>query len=266
MAAGLVHLERGLGGIEDQRHVSRGAEVGAEQCCGLLGDAGGVAGEVHLVHHLPAGGELLAAEAVGEAARLHLAVAGGRGVEASAGLDDRLLDARSLAAGKELMVPHRRERAEPGGHTGNVHAGVGSQQEIDLAIQRHRERVDDHRGRVGRGDAGHGREPHPADGAARRRACDAHRQSCRILEAGRVGALGAAEAPRPVDEHADAASLVLELADVVDAAVLDRHRLDASLHHAAVGIHRPGSVGGVQQPIGDVMHGRSPLRWAPPTR
>ncbi len=69
-----------------------------EQRRRLLGDAAGVAGQVPALDELPALGALVAADAVGVGALLHLALVDGRGLDAAAGLDQVLLDVGALAA------------------------------------------------------------------------------------------------------------------------------------------------------------------------
>ena len=83
-------------------------------------------------------------------------------------------------------------------------------------------------------------------GAERRVACAA------LVETAVAG-----EAPRAVHEHSHADPFALEVADVLDAAVLRRHALRPADDRACVRVRRSGTDRGVDRRSADVAHGRT---------
>jgi hypothetical protein len=86
---------------------------------------------------LPPGADLMPAEAVGEASRLHLVVAGGGGVQAATGFDDGLVEPRTVAAREMLDLAAELERALADPDLRKMrHRLVGSHEQIDLVVER----------------------------------------------------------------------------------------------------------------------------------
>src|SRR5437879_2148648 len=82
-----------------------------------------------------AGAKLMASEAVREAAHLQLVLAGGRGVHATAGFDDGLMERHTFAAGKESMLADEFERALANAYLRHPgHAGVRLHQQLQLGV------------------------------------------------------------------------------------------------------------------------------------
>ena len=65
------------------------------------------------------------------------------------------------------------------------------------------------------------------------------------------------EPPRAVDEDANAEALGLVAQDAGQPAALDVDRLLAAADHAHVGVGRPANPGGVERPVGDLVHAAS---------
>ncbi len=250
-----MHLEGGLGAVEDQRHPARRARRGAEERDRLFGDASGVADEIHLLDGLVAGAELVPPEAVGMAAHLHLVGARRRGVHAAPGLPDELLDPGALRAREVTVLPDELERGPMAGDPRHGrHRLVGADEQVHLLLEADLERVSPLRRDIPTGGRHRRRQPHPAAAEAGRGPGDADRQASAILEGRGVHPVDAREPPGAVDESAHPDSFVLEGRDVGDGGVLDSQRLRLTLHHPAVGVRRTSGSRGIQHEVGDLSH------------
>ena len=235
----LVHLERGLGGVEDDRHGPRRAFRGGEQRDRLLCDPTGVPGEVERLDGLPSGADLMAPEAVRKAAGLDVIVTGGRGVKAATGLDDRLVLHGSFAACEMAHLAHELERALSNPDLGHVrHGEIGSQEQVDLVVQRDPKRVADERCPVLADQRRRGRQPHRNAVDARGRLGDTNRLAGCRLDARAAEIIDTGESPGASGDHADTDALILEQLHRRDGAVLDGEPLHRSVDDPAIGIRR----------------------------
>jgi hypothetical protein len=202
---------------------------------GLVGDPGGVAGEIELVDQLPAPRRVLPARGRVRA-DLRLAVADRHRLDAAAALPDVLVDAVSLAGDEPLRGLPRLEVSR--GEVGTVlaHRRGRLHEQVALRRQRHAERID--RAVVGprSGDGGGGREGRRGAGHERAGGSDLRR-----LPPGPPGGVGrqlgeGEEPPAGPDEGAHAEAGVVVLGHVLDLAVARFHALVAPVHHAGIGV------------------------------
>ena len=179
----------------------------------------------------------MASEAVRKAPRLHLIVAGGGGVEASTGFDDRLVEQRPLAAGEMPHLANEFERALADPDLGKMrHGQVGSHQQVDLVVEGDPEGVANHRRPVLADQRRRGSQSHrdwlTRDDALAMRT--AWRAASSMLAAAEI--VDAGESPGPAGDHADADALILEQLHRRDDAVLDGEPLHGAIDHPAIGI------------------------------
>ena len=209
------------------------------------------------------------------AAGLDLVVAGGGGVHPPTGLDDGLIQPRALGAGEEPVLADELERAVAHPHLGDPgHRRIGGEEDLELALQRDREGVDDDRGAVLAGERDDRGEPHRGAAQPGPGAGDAHRPPHRLLRLPCVDAVDPGEAPAPVDDHPHPDALVVGEGHPGHPAVLDLEGLDGAHHHPAVGVRRPRRHRLVEGTLGDIPHGRDatqppsppPARRAPAPR
>ena len=137
--------------------------------------------------------------------------------------------------------------------SGRASARSASQAEVDLLVERDRERIDLHarleaaalrldRSEILRAAARRARE---RAGAKRCVACAVARQA----PVGR-------EAPGAADEHADADPFALGVAERLDVPVLRGNGLGAPIHAARIGVRSSGGDGGVDCIGTEIAHGR----------
>jgi hypothetical protein len=192
-----------------------------------------------------------------KAARLDVVVAGGGRVHTAPGLDDDLVDQRSLAVREEAMLAHELEGRLVGGHPGHRgHRLVGPDQQIHLLLEADLEGITLHGGHVLAGDDRRRRETHRLAAEPRRGARDPAGEAGRLAETVGVQAVDTGEAPCPVDDRPDAHPLVLQRGDLREPPALDRHRLDAALDDAAIRVGRAAGHGDVDGQVGDLSHRR----------
>jgi hypothetical protein len=249
-----VDLQRHLLAAEDEVGLRGRALRRGQQLLRLGGDPLGVAGQVQRADQLPAPGAVLPADPRVRPA-LRLAGADGGRVHRRAALPDVLLDARALAGHEPLRgVPHLvcglGER-----HARGPHGRGDPGDQVALLAQRDAERVllaragppvlpglDGDQLQAGAGDETGG----PGDRG-------------RLLAGPARGGVGGVrhrdEAPGRADQrpHADADGLALH--EVLDGAVLGRHRLVPQQHAAGVRVPRAGRERRLDGCGGQVEHG-----------
>ena len=250
-----MDLERRLGAVEDQGQPPGRTGGRAEQGDRLGGDPRGVAGEVHGLDRLVAGADLVAPEAVGEAAGLDLVGAGGGGVETPP--DSTMTCSTSepsLLAKKRCSRTNSRDASWV--VTPSTEA-MASSARISRSIFSSRLTSKGSRStgvRYRPTATGRGRGA-PAGGAAAPTPARSGTRPGRLAQAVHRGGRRR-RIPSPVDDDPDAHPLVLEGGDLREAAVLDGERLDTPLDDPAVRIAGPAGDGDVEGQLGDVLHRR----------
>ena len=210
-------------------------------------------------------GRLPAAAVVGPAPALVLVALDRVRLDARPDVGDRLLGEAAVARRERLPLALGRVlRLRVGDALDLVHRLVRGEQVGDLRLERDRERVLDDGGlerAVGRraivehdrSSEGGGRRLRDPDGLGRH-----------AVDLGRIDAPGAREAPRAVDEDADAEPFALAAGHALDAAGLDRDRFGEAVDDPDVRVGGAPSGRGVQGPIGQVAHRRQGIRGPSP--
>ena len=260
VAAGFVDLQRQLAAADNQVGGDVGrAGVGGEQFGGLLGNAAGVVEQVHLGDVFPAGATLVASEGLRIRTALDFAVAYGGGLDAAAGFVDGLVDVRPLGVGESALLSNENQVAHAGadlGHGG--HFRVGGQQQGQLVVQGHGERVDaDGSGIAAPAGYGWAEELGRRQAGAvlpGRGAGDLHR-----LAGGLVGSdggqfAGGGEPPRAIVKSADAQADRFVGGHGLHHAVADGDALLAVGHQSDVGVLRAALAGGGEGGCDDWVH------------
>ncbi len=256
VAAALMDLHVQLRRVEDDREATRRALRRAQQCDGLARERLRVGGEVEATDVLEAGRFERPAVAVRVAPSLMLVALDGVGLDARSDVGERLLGVAAVGRGERLPLA-------PG-----VIAGLGErdalrpcrrairrEEDPDLLLERHRERVLQDRRLV---CAVGGRpivEPDAVTQRGRRRTGDPDRLARDPIRLRRGHAAGAREAPGAVDEDAKPKSLGLARCDALDPPGLDRDPLLAPADQPHVRIGGPELGGGVEGSVGLVAHG-----------
>ena len=196
------------------------------------------------------------------AAHLEEAVRRGDRLDAAARLDDLLLDRAPERGDEHLVLPVRAHERRPDGHVGVLHAVLRLQAEVDLVRDRDREGVAFERRSVLRGRRLDRRERAAVAAGSRLRE---RRRAERRLAGARVGRTPVArESPRPVDEDTDADALAVEVADLLDLAVLGRDELGAAHDHARVGVLGAGADRRIDRCLAEEPHPHAYLRKSRP--
>ncbi len=233
----LVDLKGCLGGVEDDGHGSRGTFRRAQQRDRLLSDPSGVPGKVERLDRLPAGADLVAPEAVGKAAGLHVVIARGGGIETAAGFDDRLIQYGTFAGGEMAHLANELERAFADPDLRDErHRQVGAHEQVDLVVERDSKRIANHRRSVLADQCRRRRQPDRDPVHARRCLGDPDGLPRRLLDAGGGEVVDAGESPGAAGDDADADSLILEQLHRRHGAVLDGEPLHRAIDHTAIGI------------------------------
>ena len=203
-------------------------------------------------------GALPSAARIGVAAALVLVAVDGVRLDPGPDVGDHLLREAAVAGGERLLLALGAVgRVGEGDPVDSAHRLVRGEQVADLLLQGDRERVLRGRGlepAVGRwpivedhGPAhGRGAGPGDPDGLGGDSIGFDARQTMR----GR-------ESPRAIDEDANAEALRLVAQDSGQPAALDVDRLLAAADDADVGVRRPAQPGGVERPVGDLVHAAS---------
>jgi hypothetical protein len=179
----------------------------------------------------------------------------------AAGLDPRLRDLRALAADEPLLLAHQVQLAGGDADAGYLpHRPVRLQQQLELALQRDRERID----LIGRGPLGSHRllrgKLHRLPRQRGAGTGDAHRQLGRRVDVFRTRRTGGREAPRPTGDDADADALLGRVGETLGSAVLGVDRLMPPHYRARVRITRARLRGPPHRPTNQLLHTPAPRR------
>ena len=214
-----------------------------------------MADEVKAPHELVAGC-LPSAAGVGVAPALVLVALDCVRLHAGADVRDRLIRVAAVGRGEDLVLALRRvARLGEGDALDTKGGGVGGGQLVDLRLQRDREGVlGDRRFVCPVG----GWPVVEVDGAPEGgRGCprDADRFRSDAVDLGGFQQVRAREAPRAIDEHADAEALGLARRHAFEPARLDGDRLFGAAHDPDVGVGGAALGGRVQRAVSHLTHG-----------
>ena len=251
MPDGLVQLERHLLRVDHDVHHACGTLRCGEQSHRLVAEARRLARETEPDDVLPARLRADPAVCARVAADLRQSVGDGCRIDARAALHGLLLDVGSLGRDQHLsleLCAHRRFRNL---HFRTREVALRLETEVDLLVQRDRERVDLH-GRLEAASLGLelGESPFPAACGPRERVRPLRSFACALLRQPAVGR----EPPGAVDEHADADALALDVVHGLDVPVLRRDRLGTAKDAARVGVRSAGANCGVDGVTAEIPH------------